>query len=359
MRQAIFSAQRIEYIDNVKAIAMLLVLLGHAPGLNQFAMNFIYAFHMPVFFFVSGLLLTDRKLALPLPRFIMAQIRGLGIPYLFFFMVSYLYWLPTHRLAAAAQKNGPITWWEPLWGLIVGSQQAWVVNAVLWFFVCLFLTTCIFFIAKRFFPAGLLVVVFNLLGIVFTLAYVSSWPRWPWTLDSTLIALGFYAAGHYARGYLPQLAQLSRTRVAIFALVLCLGLLAGTALNGKVDLNLLDFGKLRLPYFVNAYLGIFALLFASLLLPSKRALSWIADNTIIIFPTHLLLYSLFTGIGVILLGWPHDFKESSWVWTAVFPILALGLSYPISLILTRCCPILFGNRVPNANIFPHGSSKNA
>ena len=209
MQPPVSSMPRIEYVDNVKAMAMVFVVVGHAPGLNQFAMNFIYAFHMPVFFFVSGLLLSEQKLALPLRRFIIAQVRNLGIPYLFFFAVSYLYWLPTHRLAAAAQTVGPMAWWEPLLGLVEGSQQAWVVNAVLWFFVCLFMTTCIFFIAKRFFSARFLAVVFNLLGIVFTLAYVSSWPRWPWTLDSTLIALGFYAAGHYARGYLPQLGHLS------------------------------------------------------------------------------------------------------------------------------------------------------
>ena len=351
--------QRIECIDNAKAIAMLLVLLGHAPGLNQFAMNFIYAFHMPAFFFISGLLLTERKLALPLPRFILTQIRALGIPYLFFFMLSYLYWLPTHRLAAAVQKNGPIAWWEPLWGLISGSPQAWLVNAVLWFFVCLFMTTCIFFIAKKIFGAGFLVLAFNLLGIAFALTYVNDWPRWPWTLDSTLIALGFYAAGHYTYGYLPRLAHLSRGYIRIFAGLLCLSLLTGAALNGKVDLNLLDFGQWRLLYFVNAYLGIAALLFASLLLPSTRALHWIAKNTLIIFPTHLLWYSLFTGIGVILLKWPHTFKESSWIWTVIFPILALELSYPIALILARCCPLLFRNRVPHANLFPPGTKEHA
>lgn len=359
MQPPLMNAQRIEYVDNVKAIAMLLVLVGHAPGLNPFVMDFIYAFHMPVFFFVSGLLLTERKLALPLPHFIMAQIRALGIPYLFFFSISYLYWLPTHRLSAATLKNGPVAWWEPLLGLLEGNYHAWVINAVLWFFICLFMTSCIYFLAKRYFSAGFLALLFSLLGIVFSLFYVSSWPRWPWMLDSTVIALGFYAVGHYARHYLPQLTGLfsSRARAATWAVVLCLGLLLGAALNGKVDLNTLQFGNLPLAYFVNAYLGVFALWFACQLLPNRQVLSWIANNTIIIFPTHLLLYSLFTGIGVILLGWPHDFKESSWVWTVTFPVMALGFSYPISLILARCFPPIFGSRIPHAKLFLHSPSK--
>jgi acyltransferase len=349
MQPPVSSVPRIEYVDNVKAIAMVLVVVGHAPGLNPFVMNFIYAFHMPVFFFLSGLLLSEQKLALPLRRFIVLQVRGLGIPYLFFFLLSYLYWLPTHRLAAAAKTLGPMAWWEPLLGLLMGNQHAWVVNAVLWFFLCLFMTTCIYFIAKRFFSAGLLALVFSLQGIVFALFYVPSWPRWPWALDSTLIALGFYAAGHFARAYYPQLAQLSRPRAAILVLVLGLVLLAGTALNGKVDLNSLVLGNLLFLYFVNAYIGIVGLWLIGMLMPSKPVLTWIANHTIIIFPTHLLLYSLFTGIAVIVLGWPHNFKESSWIWAVVFPALALGLSYPISIFLGRCCPILFGNRGPNAN----------
>ena len=349
MQPPVSSVPRIEYVDNVKAIAMVLVVVGHAPGLNPFVMNFIYAFHMPVFFFLSGLLLSEQKLALPLRRFIVLQVRSLGIPYLFFFLLSYLYWLPTHRLAAAAKTLGPMAWWEPLLGLLMGNQHAWVVNAVLWFFLCLFMTTCIYFIAKRFFSTGFLALVFSSLGIVFALFYVPSWPRWLWTLDSTLIALGFYAAGHFARAYYPQLAQLSRPRAAILVLVLGLVLLAGTALNGKVDLNSLVFGNLPFLYFVNAYIGIVGLWLIGMLMPSKPVLTWIANHTIIIFPTHLLLYSLFTGIAVIVLGWPHNFKESSWIWAVIFPILALSLSYPIALILGRCCPILFGNRGPNAN----------
>lgn len=359
MQSPVMNAQRIEYVDNVKAIAMLLVLVGHAPGLNPFAMNFIYAFHMPVFFFISGLLLTERKLTLPLSQFIMAQIRALGIPYLFFFSVSYLYWLPTHRLSAAELRNGPVAWWEPLLGFLEGNYHAWVINAVLWFFVCLFMTSCIYFLAKRYFSVKLLALLFSLLAILFSLFYAGSWPRWPWMLDSTVIALGFYAVGHYARHYLLSGLSLSRARTATWAAILCLILLLGAALNGKVDLNTLQFGNLPLVYFVNSYLGIFALWFACQLLPSKRTLRWIANNTIIIFPTHLLLYSLFTGIGVVLLGWPHDFKESSWIWTVIFPVLALGLSYPISLVLMRYCPVLFGSRISNANILADGSSKNS
>lgn len=353
------NTHRIDYIDNAKAIAMLLVVFGHAPGLPAVVMNFIYAFHMPVFFFISGLLLSKSKLALPFRDFVAAQFRSLGIPYLFFFVLSYLYWLPTHHLSASTLNHGPIAWWEPLLGLFEGSQQAWAVNAVLWFFVCLFMAAAIYFFARRVCSEKCLALVSSVLAIGFSLIYVDVWPRWPWRLDSTLIALSFYAVGHWANAHLAQLAKLSRLHIFLLVAVLWFVVLIGTIFNGKVDLNFLQFGSVPLAYFVNAYLGILALLFVSQLLPPKRILNWIAKNTIIIFPTHLLLYSLFTGVGVVLLAWPHDFKESSWVWVLVFPLLALVLIYPWSLILERCCPFLWGKRKPSTNIFSHGSSQNA
>lgn len=341
---------RLAFVDNVKAIAMLLVLLGHAPGLNQFLMNVIYAFHMPVFFFISGLLLTEKKTALPLHAFVFAQLRGLGLPFLFFFSVSYLYWLPTHHLAGSAQRVGQVSWWTPLLGLLVGSQWAWLVNAVLWFFMCLFMTAIIFFVARKYFSAKFLFLFFNILGVAFTLLYNASWPRWPWSLDSAVLALGFYSAGHYFRAR-PLFATPRRSaRALILSVVLGFALLLGTYFNGKVDLNLLDLGRLHWAYFLNAYLGIFALLFFSFWIAPLHILRWIAAHTIIIFPSHLLFYSAFTGFAVVVLHWPYQFKESSWLWTVLFPIAALILSYPLALILKHCCPYIFGKRNAPENI---------
>lgn len=49
---------RISYIDQLKGIAILLVVLGHIIGYNKcedsFLWRFIYSFHMPLFMFISG-----------------------------------------------------------------------------------------------------------------------------------------------------------------------------------------------------------------------------------------------------------------------------------------------------------------
>lgn len=55
--------RRIEYIDTLKGIAIILVVMGHVVqfiwgdryGSNQIIFIIIYSFHMPLFFFLSGL----------------------------------------------------------------------------------------------------------------------------------------------------------------------------------------------------------------------------------------------------------------------------------------------------------------
>jgi hypothetical protein len=56
------------------------------------------------------------------------------------------------------------------------------------------------------------------------------------------------------------------------------------------------------------------------------------------------MFSVFTGIGVVVFGMPHAFKESSFLWTGAFPLLALLLSYPSALFLHRFFPVVFGKR---------------
>ena len=57
--------KRLNYIDNLYAIGILLVLLGHSHSSDwdtfsgtilEYTITFIYTFHMPLFFFIAGFL---------------------------------------------------------------------------------------------------------------------------------------------------------------------------------------------------------------------------------------------------------------------------------------------------------------
>ena len=61
--------QRVEYIDRLKGFAILCVVIGHftlwAIGrLNDPLHDFVYLYHMPLFFFLSGIVIS----AAPKPK---------------------------------------------------------------------------------------------------------------------------------------------------------------------------------------------------------------------------------------------------------------------------------------------------
>lgn len=79
-------------ISIAKGIGICLVLLGHFTFVPE-VKRFIYCFHMPLFFFLSGYLFRDRGIS-ELPRYIWKKIKSLYVP----FVLCNLFALIFHNL---------------------------------------------------------------------------------------------------------------------------------------------------------------------------------------------------------------------------------------------------------------------
>lgn len=80
--------KRIAYIDSIKGFAILLVVMGHTfhdfKGINMAFIDFIYAFHMPLFFIISGYLGYKKDYDINQSLFYLRnKAIGLIIPFLF------------------------------------------------------------------------------------------------------------------------------------------------------------------------------------------------------------------------------------------------------------------------------------
>ena len=70
--------ERINWVDIAKGIGIVLVLLGHAPRdsmrmqypLIDFLYYFIYSFHMPLFFFLAGMIFGHTQIKKPSKSFL-------------------------------------------------------------------------------------------------------------------------------------------------------------------------------------------------------------------------------------------------------------------------------------------------
>ena len=77
MVSELMDSRRIAYIDVAKALAMILMIVGHSLA-PSYLLNAIYSFHMPLFFFVSGYFYKKRGYV----ELIKHNIKRLIIPYL-------------------------------------------------------------------------------------------------------------------------------------------------------------------------------------------------------------------------------------------------------------------------------------
>ena len=84
------SANRYEYIDIAKGIGILLVVWAHIL-LVGWTHRFIYAFHMPLFFFISGYLFKSDKYN-SFKDFFKKRFKRLIIPYLIYSVFTWTIW---------------------------------------------------------------------------------------------------------------------------------------------------------------------------------------------------------------------------------------------------------------------------
>ncbi len=150
---------RLEWADYAKGIGIFLVVLGHSlQGLTKSHIlpempwstgleRWIYSFHMPFFFFLSGLFI-ERSLRKPLKQLWWDKFLLLGYPYLLWSLIQGLL-----QIATAGQNNSEITLGDLPKILYQPIQQ-------FWFLYVLFIVFALYtFARKRKLPLGLCIAV--------------------------------------------------------------------------------------------------------------------------------------------------------------------------------------------------------
>jgi len=118
-------ARRIDYVDIAKGIGIILVVMGHNDFalISPFAHKLIYSFHMPMFFFMSGMFF---KPDLPFGMYVRQRMNRVLKPFLFMILFIYLVSISfsnvgileaSRRLVKAMYGNGYYLDWVQLWFL--------------------------------------------------------------------------------------------------------------------------------------------------------------------------------------------------------------------------------------------------
>ena len=190
----------IPWIDVMKGIGICLVVTGHIWGP---AHNYIFWFHMPLFFFISGYLYKPDKSSI---NYFKKKARHLLVPYISFLI---LLSLPDYIKYFSHFFQQPSV--ELFWNIILitgkkvyggGALTAWF--AIFWFVTCLFFTQQLYNeIYTRIGQRKFILLTVILLAYVIAIfnSYFFRDLIFPWGINIVAISITFYYLGHTTSQY--------------------------------------------------------------------------------------------------------------------------------------------------------------
>ncbi len=345
---------RLDYLDIAKGLAIFLVVIGHVP--DSFDAPFyrvvLYAFHMPLFFIVSGAV-TRRHSHFEkynwenFGEFVKKNFFALVVPYLIWALIYQQFNI----------KAFPYILYGTRWSLNEAAS-----NTVLWFLPCLFSSRIIvelllwlstkFKMNRRLFAAIAAVILF-VLGFVLPVPEM----QLPFGLSPAPIAAGFILLGYACKGVMDEFHKkgvlLHAAVLAVSAAAFYIGVFV---IEGQelVSMFVCSYGD-PVRFFCNSISGTVAVMtLASLIAkipekafgdPVRRFLSWLGRSTMGIFLVHVPISRNLIGPAIEdTLG----LSRMSFAGGLVSGTISLAIACALMAVIERYLPQLFGKKLGKA-----------
>ena len=171
------------WLDNLKLIAMTLVVVYHTPPRFDNAHEAaLFNMGAPVFFFAAGYLFNIARQQ-DFLTFLKRRARQILIPYTVFFILFYALWLVVGRRMAGPEEQR-IALVTPLWQFVQGTPD--VVLGPFWFLAALFTMQLIYYPIRRYLEDWWPLVVAVLLNLSLFVLPDLPWMRY-WNLDKAFL----------------------------------------------------------------------------------------------------------------------------------------------------------------------------
>ncbi len=315
--------RRFDYLDIAKGLGILAVVWAHIM-LTGWSHKVIYAFHMPLFFFIAGMLFRREKYS-SFALYAVKRAKRLLLPYLIYSVLTWGIWVAFRLL-----RHDPVdSYWMPLLQTFIaqGSGAFLVHNSALWFIPCLFVVEMMYWAVSGLKDWQNLIACFLLAGLSFLFGHLWGDKYWfllPYNFDAALIALPFYSVGNIIIKHHPHQdieKAVSEHRTAAWGI-----LVLGTAL---LVLGALFFGECSMGsssylcnggvFLIRAFLGCFSILLFSVLISSTGWLSsaskpiiWFGKNSLDVMCLHIPVKGFAMIIIARLLSSSVDYVSEHW-----------------------------------------------
>ena len=332
------SSSRILYLDIAKIFATFLVVFAHLYSNTSVERLYIYSFHMPLFFIVSGMFHKYRGYIQ-----IKKYVRTILIPAIFFIVLyDIIFIIPFHlghniRNGWSDIERGENIF-QSLWNVFLEGREKDITringNGICWFlfvlFWCKVLTDCI--------KKKMYIVLFLTISIV---AFLS------WYLQDSIfyliqgfIALPFYYMGFLYKENINRFVTKYRSPItfAIGMILLSLNVFL-TTINGRVSFLGHKFGTLHIPlnvivFYLNAFIGSIGVFYLASLVKVKGSFSQrIANSLISVVGLQYFFITLFSY---------YFGKDQPFFISVLVTIIIMALCYLGHTIIMYLCPQVLG-----------------
>lgn len=194
---------RKNWIDFAKGLGIVAVVIGHSGSSLAY---FLYWFHIPLFFVISGFLFKPLQNRTKLLHWIIKRTRQLILPYISFLIILVVVefyinnrYFNLFGMLKALRVN-----------LFPGGRYIGGFYTPFWFITCLFTTQIIFALILQVFKSPKTQIL--IIGFLYVLAHAESWVLKthqilvPWDIDVAMLTLTYYAIGYYAKNQLKNVS---------------------------------------------------------------------------------------------------------------------------------------------------------
>lgn len=333
--------KRIEWIDYAKVIGIWLVVLGHILNagrpIESELHTLIYSFHMPFFFFVSGLLFSTKDMGFG--AFAVSKIKSLIVPYILLNILCLILSIPIYVYQDVFPTTNLHTLTEDLLTLVDGEFGS-VYAPPSWFLITLFFVMLISYFATK------LNVWCQVLIIVLAVAmtYVAVIFQFPLNLDTIPGAFVFFYIGYMLKG---RVKDISKNRwlmllmfIGIMVVYSCLALY-----NGPVQIHHI-FGRTSWLFWITAFVGIGALyLLANVFVHtythnSRQLVQMVSGGTILILCIHETCIAYTIDFFLV----NHSFHIPLVIREVLLATAIVIVCIPLIWLIRRYVPVMLGNR---------------
>ena len=328
------NTKRITWIDASKGIGIFLVIIGHAT-LTGPSRGEIYAFHMPLFFFISGFLFSIKKYK-TFKDFFISKTKSLLIPYFAFSIISILLYG-----YFSAQPIDPANFFKTT---LISKRNSIYFNEALWFLTSLFLIEIIFYFIVRMIKRDYAILFAALVTafISFTLFNPLAGAHiLPWSLDQSLFFLEFFGVGYFLKTKQLLAGNLKRSIVLPILSLIYIVLLMNPHYYQRIwgIMNLPSTITLYFNHLVWALLAISFVIYISQFLSFSPLLNFIGKNSLNLMVLHLSLgfniFSIYFRTGLNLEDHPN-------ILALFYTVGAILILLPVCYIINHFLPFLHG-----------------